>query len=379
MNIGIIASQYYNVVDNPPSAPGNITVSNITDTSADIDWADSIDDNGIAGYNFYLDGVKNNVSLILVSEYDLTGLTAGTEYEFTIEAVDSIGQTAMSVATQFTTTGTPPVSPEVKELVEFSSSVFPAETTKYYHYEPEGVQQQADDSVPCFIMLHGIGEFRDQIAGDEATKDAGIWAHGPAKHIHASDDLDAIKISLGIHYCPQQPTQTASGTGQGSADGWSNAYIQEIIDIALANPKVNPNKIILMGLSMGGKGVMTFVSAGTNASQIYKVIVTCPNVAHADEAVFETLPLRIIHGASDSTTGGFGQGTSNTFVNDVKTLYPSAPILYTRPAGVGHDSWTKTFNGVGWALAELDDDINGNGVDEIGNSTGNNPYEWAIA
>ena len=46
-------------VNSAPSAPANVAVANVTETTADVSWDPSTDSDGtIAGYEVYLDGTK---------------------------------------------------------------------------------------------------------------------------------------------------------------------------------------------------------------------------------------------------------------------------------------------------------------------------------
>lgn len=267
------------------------------------------------------------------------------------------------------------VSPAQKELVTFSSSTFPSETCKYYKYLPEGYDEAANESLYCFIVLHGLGEFRDKISGTEADKDAGIWQNGPAKHIYNNDDLDTIGIAPHVFICPQQPYGTNFNNTIPS-DRWNFNYLAEIYNIAIGLEKVDPNKIIITGLSMGGMAAQRYASL--NPEKIYKCLVVAPNWLNAVDEVFaHQVPLWVIHGQNDTTGGGFGVGTTRTKIRDINALDPTYPPKFTCPTGVGHNAWDKTYNGVGWSVEELTADPNGGaGVDPIGNPD-HNPYVWA--
>ena len=87
-----------------PSVPAGVAASDVTQTGAKITWTASADNIGVAGYNVYLGESKVNTSPVTVTEYDLTGLTANTEYTVTVSAVDAAGnESARSEAAAFTT------------------------------------------------------------------------------------------------------------------------------------------------------------------------------------------------------------------------------------------------------------------------------------
>ena len=70
-----------------PTAPTNLTASNITETTVNLTWSASTDDTGITGYEVYngvnLIGTTNNTN------YSVTGLTILTSYSFSIKAKDA--------------------------------------------------------------------------------------------------------------------------------------------------------------------------------------------------------------------------------------------------------------------------------------------------
>ncbi|MFC7304787.1 glycosyl hydrolase family 18 protein [Streptomyces monticola] len=90
--------------DKPPSAPGTPTASDITNTSAKLSWTAATDDKGIKNYDVLRDGAK--VATVTGTSYSDTGLTAGTDYSYTIQARDTADQTGpVSGARAVRTTG----------------------------------------------------------------------------------------------------------------------------------------------------------------------------------------------------------------------------------------------------------------------------------
>ncbi|WP_369391868.1 glycosyl hydrolase family 18 protein [Streptomyces sp. CG1] len=108
--------------DNPPSAPGTPTASGITDTSVKLDWGAATDDKGVKNYDVLRDGKV--VSTVTTTSYTDTGLTAGTDYSYTVQARDTAGQTGpVSGAVKVHTTGgttTPPTTGDKVKLGYFT-------------------------------------------------------------------------------------------------------------------------------------------------------------------------------------------------------------------------------------------------------------------
>lgn len=94
-----------------PTAPSNLSSSNVTENSVDLSWTASTDNVGVAGYDIYKDGayLANTSS----TNYTVTGLSASTTYEFYVKAKDAAGNVSAASNTIDVTTlagNIPPVA-----------------------------------------------------------------------------------------------------------------------------------------------------------------------------------------------------------------------------------------------------------------------------
>ncbi|SFD65648.1 Fibronectin type III domain-containing protein [Chitinophaga sp. CF118] len=80
----------------PPSAPGNLTVSNITSNSATLSWSASTDNVGVTGYEVYRNGILIDTlpptSLLLNN----SKLNAAAAYSFYVKAKDAFGNRSVA-------------------------------------------------------------------------------------------------------------------------------------------------------------------------------------------------------------------------------------------------------------------------------------------
>ncbi|MEU6946145.1 glycoside hydrolase family 18 chitinase [Streptomyces sp. NPDC046316] len=83
--------------DNAPSAPGTPVASDITNTSVKLTWTAATDDKGIKNYDVRRNGTT--VATVTGLTYTNTGLTAGTDYSYTVVARDTIDQTGPASGT----------------------------------------------------------------------------------------------------------------------------------------------------------------------------------------------------------------------------------------------------------------------------------------
>lgn len=90
-----------------PTAPGSVTVSDITADSAVVEWEKASDNVAVAGYNIYLGDSETPVNvdqLVMGLTYTLEGLDAATEYTVKVEAVDTSGNKSDTKAEEDFTT-----------------------------------------------------------------------------------------------------------------------------------------------------------------------------------------------------------------------------------------------------------------------------------
>jgi len=98
----------------PPSAPTNLTASNVTQSGATLGWIASTDNVGVSGYDLYRGGTK--VATVTSTSFVQTGLACGTSYPFGVVARDAAGNSSTQASLQVSTaacSAPPPPPPPV--------------------------------------------------------------------------------------------------------------------------------------------------------------------------------------------------------------------------------------------------------------------------
>ncbi|WP_406363364.1 discoidin domain-containing protein [Streptomyces sp. NBC_00715] len=93
----------------PPTAPGNLRVTAVSDASVTLAWSASTDNVGVAGYRIrrFVGGTDTPVGSAAanVTTFTVTGLTASTSYVFDVQAVDAAGSVSVPSGQVTATTG----------------------------------------------------------------------------------------------------------------------------------------------------------------------------------------------------------------------------------------------------------------------------------
>jgi predicted peptidase len=192
-------------------------------------------------------------------------------------------------------------------------------TVSYLLFLPQSYGKD-DKRYPLILFLHGAGE-----TGKDLEK---VKKHGPPKIVENKKDFPFIVVS------PQSP-----------GGGWNVENLDALLTDVLAHYQVDPDRVYLTGLSMGGGG--TWNLAAAHPERFAAIVPICGAIKQFNDenklkefaAKIKDLPTWVFHGAKDKSVP---LARSEMMVKALKdagaepkfTIYPEA----------GHDSWTEAYN-----------------------------------
>ncbi len=191
----------------------------------------------------------------------------------------------------------------------------------YLVYLPKDYSATNGQRWPLMLFLHGAGE-----RGSDVQR-AGV--HGPMKLVKQGTNFPFIIIA------PQCPEKQI----------WQSEPLLQLLDQVAAKYAVDPKRIYLTGLSMGGYGTWQL---GLRHPEKFAALVPICGGANVIEALLGpgdkgqallSLPIWAFHGAKDDVvpldeSERIVNGLKKRGVRDVRlTVYPEAK----------HDSWTEAY------------------------------------
>ena len=185
---------------------------------------------------------------------------------------------------------------------------------------------------PLVLFLHGAGE-----RGDD---NAAQLKHGCAE-FHRRQATHPCVV-----FAPQCPAgQKWVEVDWGGSDGAGTFPTEpsrplrlaiEVMDSLIASGRVDPDRLYVTGLSMGGYG--TWYAAGMPGSRFAAAAPICGGGDPAWAKRYVGLPLWAFHGADDRAVP---VSRSRDMIAAVQAA--GGEPKYTEYPAVGHDSWTQTY------------------------------------
>jgi len=185
---------------------------------------------------------------------------------------------------------------------------------RYLSFVPADAAKDPQKKWPLILFLHGSGE-----RGDDLNK---VKVHGPPKIVETEKgkSLPFIVVS------PQCP----------AGHSWLAMELMDLIDEVSARHPVDPDRIYITGLSMGGFGSWSL--AAQYPEKFAAVVPICGGGDAEDVERIKNLPIWIFHGAKDAAVP---LKMSEDMIAALKKAGSSAKLTVYPHAG--HDSWSETY------------------------------------
>lgn len=183
---------------------------------------------------------------------------------------------------------------------------------------------------PLILFLHGAGETSNNIE-NSLTELNKVLIHGPPKLIHENN------------WNPVYPFIVASP--QLVNGSWDANMVHEFIEYLVKNYQINENRIYITGLSRGGGGTWSYVTVKGHESYAAAVVPICGYGNISGAYNLKNTAVWAFHGADDQTVSAYQNGGSVPMVNAVNQINPKYKAKVTIYKGVGHDSWSRTYDG----------------------------------
>jgi predicted esterase len=183
----------------------------------------------------------------------------------------------------------------------------------YLSYFPQDYDKDPQHRWPLLLFLHGSGE-----RGHDLTK-LNKW--GPLTYVNQGHPLPMIIIE------PQCPDD----------EYWDPVRLARLIDQVSAQKRVDPKRLYITGLSMGGYGVCDFAA-------IYpQRVAAMASLSGGEDPELaprlKSIPSWFFHGTDDDTVP---PSLSIDLAHALQRL--GAPAELTLYPGVGHGKWDMTYN-----------------------------------
>ena len=181
----------------------------------------------------------------------------------------------------------------------------------YWTYLPKGEKPQA--GWPLLVFLHGAGERGSDL---ELVK-----KHGPPRLAGNSTELESF-----LMIAPQCPSDR----------WWDTVAVKDLIDQTMASQPVDPKRIYITGISMGGFATWNLLKE--HPGLMAAAVPICGAGDPVTVSRFKSVPIWAFHGDKDEAVP---VQRSIDMVEALKKV--DGNIRFTLYEGVTHDSWTRTY------------------------------------
>jgi predicted esterase len=217
------------------------------------------------------------------------------------------------------------------QLVAKSLTASNGEFVGFYEYKP--TDYNTGTRYPVIIFLHGIGE-----RGNGTTDLPAVLGNGTPYNIKNGHPMRFYwngKWETFLVLIPQLNSKYG---------WWPTFYAEEMINYANRNLSIDPNRIFLAGLSLGGGGTWAYPGASLeNAKKLAGIAVACGTCQNQDwgNIARANLPVWGFHAADDGTVPA---GCTDGAITAIQAASPAVkPYKSIYPSGQ-HWIWGRVFS-----------------------------------
>ncbi|WP_299465463.1 PHB depolymerase family esterase [uncultured Microscilla sp.] len=210
------------------------------------------------------------------------------------------------------------------------SSLNHSKTKGYLEYLPTGYDTESQKTYPLIIFLHGKGE-----RGNGASDLWKVTKHGLPK-----------KLEQGIDMCydvqgEQKCFIVISPQLDGGASSWGAGITEYVLNYAMQNYRVDPNRVYLTGHSLGGIGVYKHAPNNLNATNkwagIAPIAANGLNPEGGCAISSRKINVRAFHGDSDGIIGLPGGKYAFDNIVNCQNPAPVADLDFVVFENTGHN------------------------------------------
>lgn len=207
--------------------------------------------------------------------------------------------------------------PQPEQQVEMEFTAGDGAKVGYLLYLPKGFQADEETKLPLMFFLHGRGESNGPLSS--------VAKWGPPMMAARGDRLPYIIAS------PQCPKD----------DWWASETQQvrlgELLDHLTSAYPVDPDRVFLTGLSMGGYGSWTM--AARHPDRFAAVVPICGGGDPADAPKLVDVPIWAFHGVDDRVVS---VDQSQRMVDAIRAA-GGEKIRFTSLENIDHVSWPAAY------------------------------------
>lgn len=183
---------------------------------------------------------------------------------------------------------------------------------RYNIFFPKKYKKGRQQAWPLIVFLHGAGE-----RGNNVNK---VIERSPQKFI-AKNNLPFVILSPQCNH----------------GEYWETEKVMHLIDLAIRQHAIDPYRIYLTGMSMGGFG--TWQIANHYPEHFAAIVPICGGGSPYMAFTLRNMPVWVFHGAKDTIIPIL---KSEEMVKSLRI--EGNDVIFTVYDDAGHDAWTEAYN-----------------------------------